>query len=134
MPIKQTSKVQVRSGLQQNLPLLAKGELGWAVDTQRLYIGNGNVSDGAPFVGNTEILTTVANSLLPIQAPYVLPTILYSVAGTTLPTAVASLQGATAIVKDATNPTYMASYVGSGNITCQVICSYNGSVYDWKTK
>jgi len=69
MPIKQTSKIQVRSGLQQNLPQLAKGELGWAVDTQRLYIGNGNVSDGAPFQGNTEIITVVSSPSTPINIP-----------------------------------------------------------------
>jgi hypothetical protein len=69
MPIKQTSKVQARSGLQQNLPQLAKGELGWAVDTQRLYIGNGNVSEGAPFQGNTEIVTVVSAASSPINIP-----------------------------------------------------------------
>jgi hypothetical protein len=57
MPVNQISKIQVRSGLQSNLPLLDKGELGWAVDTQQLYIGNGTPADGAPFTGNTEILT-----------------------------------------------------------------------------
>lgn len=39
------------------LPQLASGELGWAVDTQELYIGNGSVSEGAPAVGNTKVLT-----------------------------------------------------------------------------
>lgn len=133
MPIKQTSKIQVRSGLQQNLPQLAKGELGWAVDSQRLFIGNGNVSDGAPFVGNTEIITVVSDALLPIQVPYILPTIIYSASGTPLPVASASLKGATAIVSDATSPTYMGNYTANGNITCQVICSFNGSTYSWKT-
>jgi len=57
----QISRIQVRRG-QKNagsgLPQLASGELGWAIDTQQLYIGNGSVSEGAPAVGNTEILTT----------------------------------------------------------------------------
>ena len=39
------------------MPQLAAGELGWVVDEQRLYIGNGTVADGAPAVGNTEIMT-----------------------------------------------------------------------------
>lgn len=69
MAIKQTSKIQVRSGLQQNLPQLAKGELGWAVDSQRLFIGNGNISDGAPFEGNTEIITVVAAATIPVNIP-----------------------------------------------------------------
>jgi len=60
MAIKQTSKIEVRHGLQINLPQLSTGELGWAIDSQRLFIGNGDIDDGAPFVGNTEILTTVS--------------------------------------------------------------------------
>jgi hypothetical protein len=62
MSLHQNSKVKVRAGLQQNLPQLSKGELGWAIDTQRLFIGNGEVVDGAPYAGNTEI-STVPNSL-----------------------------------------------------------------------
>lgn len=59
----QNSKIKVRSGLQQNLPQLDQGEFGWAIDSQRLFIGNGNVSNGAPYAGNTEILTAAsANS------------------------------------------------------------------------
>jgi hypothetical protein len=61
MAIKQNSRIQIRSGLQQNLPQLAKGELCWAVDTQRLFVGNGTIVDGAPYSGNTEIVT-VPNS------------------------------------------------------------------------
>jgi Major tropism determinant N-terminal domain len=133
MPIKQISKVLVRSGLQQNLPQLAKGELGWAVDTQRLFIGNGNVSDGAPFAGNTEIITVVSDALLPVQVPFILPTVIYSAAGIPLPPPSASLNGATAIVSDATAPTYLGAYTSGGSITCQVICSFNGSSYSWKT-
>ena len=60
MAVVQISKIQVRRG-QKNagsgLPQLASGEIGWAIDTQQLYIGNGAVSEGAPAVGNTEILT-----------------------------------------------------------------------------
>jgi hypothetical protein len=39
------------------MPQLASGELGWAVDAQELYIGNGSVAEGAPAVGNTRLLT-----------------------------------------------------------------------------
>ena len=67
--IKQNSKIQVRHGLQQNLPLLAVGEFGWSVDSQRLYIGNGNISDGAPFQGNTEIMTVQSNTSAPTNIP-----------------------------------------------------------------
>ena len=58
MPIVQISRIQHRRGKATDLPQLAAGELGWVVDDQRLYIGNGTVADGAPAVGNTEILTS----------------------------------------------------------------------------
>ena len=57
MPIVQISRIQHRRGKATDLPQLAAGELGWSVDTQKLYIGNGTVADGAPAVGNTEIVT-----------------------------------------------------------------------------
>jgi hypothetical protein len=63
MAINVISRIQVRSGFNEDLPQLAKGEFGWSTDTQRLYIGNGlpgayPTGDGAPSAGNTEILTT----------------------------------------------------------------------------
>ena len=63
MAVVQISKIQVRRGKksQSNIPQLSGGELGWAVDSQQLYIGNGSVGEGAPFVGNTEILTERSN-------------------------------------------------------------------------
>jgi hypothetical protein len=59
----QISKIQHRRGKETitGLPQLASAELGWAVDTQKLYIGNGSVDEGAPAVGNTEILTENTN-------------------------------------------------------------------------
>ena len=57
MAVIQISKIQVRRGLQENLPQLASGELGWSIDDRRLYIGNGTLVEGAPTVGITEILT-----------------------------------------------------------------------------
>lgn len=57
MPIVQISRIQHRRGKATDLPQLAAGELGWVIDEQKLYIGNGTVADGAPAVGNTEIIT-----------------------------------------------------------------------------
>lgn len=59
MAVIQISKIQIRRGLasDQGLPPLSSGEMGWAIDQQRLFIGNGSVAEGAPAVGNTEILT-----------------------------------------------------------------------------
>jgi hypothetical protein len=57
MAIIQISRIQHRRGLQQDLPNLASAELGWSLDSQKLYIGNGTLSEGAPAEGVTEILT-----------------------------------------------------------------------------
>jgi len=66
MAVVQISKIQVRRGKKNQgggLPQLASGEIAWAIDTQELYIGNGAVSEGAPYVGNTKILTEHDNIL-----------------------------------------------------------------------
>ena len=59
MAIIQISKLQVRRGqtAQTGFPQLSSGEFGWSIDTQELYIGNGAVSEGAPAVGNTQLIT-----------------------------------------------------------------------------
>ena len=60
MAVVQISKIQLRRGRKNSasgLPQLSSGEMGWAIDSQELYIGNGAVSEGAPQVGNTKILT-----------------------------------------------------------------------------
>jgi hypothetical protein len=60
MAVVQISRIQIRRGKAKTgtgFPQLASGELGWAFDTQELYIGNGSVAEGSPAVGNTKILT-----------------------------------------------------------------------------
>ena len=57
MAITQISRIQVRRGLQENLPQLSGGEFGWSQDQRKLYIGNGTIAEGAPVLGNTELLT-----------------------------------------------------------------------------
>ena len=63
MAVVQISRIQVRRGRKgtSDIPQLASGEIGWAVDAQELYIGNGSVAEGAPYVGNTKILTAADN-------------------------------------------------------------------------
>jgi hypothetical protein len=77
MAVVQISRIQLRRGKkdgpreaawngipgQDNGVKLASAELAWCVDTQQLYIGNGETSEGAPRVGNTEILTERSNLL-----------------------------------------------------------------------
>jgi len=62
----QISKIQVRRGQKLTgigVPQLSSAEFAWAVDTQELFIGNGAISEGAPEVGNTKILTEHDNLL-----------------------------------------------------------------------
>lgn len=60
MAIVQISRIQVRSGNIADLPQLAVGEFGWAVDTKQLFIGNDPNTIG-PQPDNTEILTQYSN-------------------------------------------------------------------------
>jgi hypothetical protein len=60
MAVVQISRIQVRRGKENSgsgLPQLASGEMAWSIDAQNLWIGNGSVAEGAPYVGNTKILT-----------------------------------------------------------------------------
>lgn len=60
MAVVSISRIQIRRGRKNQgtgLPQLASGELGWATDAQELWIGNGAVAEGSPFVGNTRILS-----------------------------------------------------------------------------
>ena len=57
MAIVQVSRITNRKGQLADLPQLAGAELGWAINERRLFIGNGTLQEGAPEIGNTEILT-----------------------------------------------------------------------------
>jgi hypothetical protein len=62
--IVQISRITQRKGLEADLPQpLAGAELGWAIDQRRLFIGNGTIEDGAPVIGNTEVLTEFSDIL-----------------------------------------------------------------------
>ena len=66
MAVVQISRIQVRRGQKNTgtgIPQLASGEFGWAIDERELYIGNGSISEGAPTVGNTKILTEFTDIL-----------------------------------------------------------------------
>jgi hypothetical protein len=63
LAIVQISQITNRKGLAENLPQLAGAELGWSTDTRQLWIGNGTLQDGAPVIGNTEILTEFSDIL-----------------------------------------------------------------------
>jgi len=85
MAVVQISKIQVRRGQKNTgigIPQLSSAEFAWAVDSQELYIGNGSVAEGAPYVGNTKVLTEHDN-ILELASSYQFaesdPTISYSV-------------------------------------------------------
>jgi len=62
--IVQISRITQRKGLFNDLPEpLAGAELGWATDTRQLFIGNGTLAEGAPIIGNTEVLTEFSDIL-----------------------------------------------------------------------
>lgn len=64
MAIVQISRITQRKGLAVDLPQpLAGAEFGWAIDERKLYIGNGTLEDGAPIIGNTEVLTEFSDIL-----------------------------------------------------------------------
>jgi hypothetical protein len=65
--IVQISQVTNRKGRAADLPQLAGAELGWSTDTRQLWIGNGTLADGAPVIGNTEILTEFSE--IPVPPP-----------------------------------------------------------------
>ena len=72
MAVVQISRIQLRRGreLVITMPQLASGEMAWAIDTQKLYIGSGAVGEGAPAVGNIEVLTTASPLLDLIEYVY----------------------------------------------------------------
>ena len=84
MAVVQISKIQVRRGQKSTtgIPQLSSAEFAWAIDTQELFIGNGSVAEGAPYVGNTKILTEHDN-ILELASSYQFydsdPAIVYSV-------------------------------------------------------
>ena len=90
MAVIQISKMQVRRGqtAQTGFPQLSSGELGWSIDTQQLYIGNGSVAEGAPAVGNTQIITenNVSNLFLYSKLGYTYGATLDYVTNTLVPT------------------------------------------------
>ena len=71
MSVIQISKIQIRRGKKtvNGIPQLSSAEFAWAVDSQELYIGNGSVAEGAPYVGNTKIITEHDN-ILDLAAGY----------------------------------------------------------------
>lgn len=75
MAIEQFSRIQHRRGTYTELTSMSgplnTSELGHVIDQQRLFIGNGQPSEGSPLVGNTEIITDVTLLNAPEALKYV---------------------------------------------------------------
>lgn len=76
--------------------------------------------------GNNTINVIGKSGLSEPDSGILLPSTIYSAAGTSLPAASAALKGATAIVSDATTPTYGAAYVSGGAVYARVLCTGSG--------
>jgi hypothetical protein len=96
MAIVQISRIQVRRGLQQDLPQLASGEFGWSLDQRKLYIGNGTLLEGAPTTGVTQILTEYSD-LLSLATLYTFKNL---VSGSQVQTGPTSLQSITRSIQN----------------------------------
>lgn len=69
----------------------------------------------------------------PSSGPAALDALTFSSGGTPLATCSSTIAGYTAVVSDATSPTYMGAYTSGGGITAAVICSFDGTTYAWLT-
>jgi hypothetical protein len=85
MAIVQISRITNRKGLTEDLPQLDGAEFGWCTDSRRLFIGNGTLAEGAPLVGNTEILTEFSD--ITVLSDYTYEDIAVGYAAQTGPTA-----------------------------------------------
>lgn len=70
MTSKVYARIRLRRGLYADLPQLRGSELGHAIDERRLFIGNGSTAEGAPTVGNTELLTQYSDNMNVIKHTY----------------------------------------------------------------
>lgn len=77
-------------------------------------------------VAETQIVTKTPTG--PIPANGVLPTTIYSAAGTPLPSCAAGIKGQMSVVSDATAPTYLGAYASGGAVVAPVMCNGSGWV------
>lgn len=75
MSIHQIAKIQLRRGKRVDFstpsPQLSSAELGWVIDDQQLFIGNGSINEGAPNIGSTRVLTEHDLDSLLVNSDYV---------------------------------------------------------------
>lgn len=113
---------------------------GSATTLQSATTGNGGsklatqaMPGGALSVNGTFVATYWDAVQIIVAGPVPSTAILYSAAGTALPTCAVGTKGLLLTVSDATSPSYMGAYTSGGAITTAAICSYNGTTYSWLT-
>lgn len=115
MAVIQISRIQHRRGLEADLPNLASAELGWSVDTRKLYIGNGTTEEGAPSIGKTEILTEY--SILDFTTTFSDRVVVLEGNVVVLESNIASLEAAVSSITDTVYRTQLAAGASSATIT-----------------
>lgn len=115
MAVIQISRIQHRRGLEADLPNLASAELGWSVDTRKLYIGNGTTEEGAPSIGKTEILTEY--SILDFTTSFADRVLVLEGNVLVLESNIASLEAAVSSITDTVYRTQLAAGASSATIT-----------------
>jgi hypothetical protein len=113
------------------LGLPTVGGLGWTTQAQfpdndsTLETAFWRVSSGLVSLGTG----TSGDATGTLKVAAILPGVIYSAAGTALPSCVTGLKGRTSVVSDATAPTYLGTYTSGGAIVAPVMC--NGT--NWVT-
>lgn len=106
MAVIQISRIQHRRGLEADLPNLSSAELGWSVDTRKLYIGNGTIEEGAPSLGKTEVLTQY--SILDFQTSFTANVEILQANVAVIEGNIVSLTSQVNALTAATTPTYVS--------------------------
>ena len=115
----------------------------YALDSAGALFSNANTADSnltGIFVYNNVISgwnggtkNFSANALTGfLQANIYNPGLLYSAAGTPVPTCNSSSNGEQVTVSDLTTVAFNGAYVTGGSNTWPLVCSFNGSTYAWK--
>ena len=98
-------------------------QLGLRNSSYETVIGSGAAGNGSSSVtlGRTTDTVYIASGLIATN-------VIYSAAGTPLPTCNSGAKGIKAVVSDATTPTYLGAYSSGGAVVAPVVCNGSGWV------
>lgn len=117
--------------LGSNLAIVpGNGDIAWSQTSNTAPSTAQNVGLTSPATATLSCDTsTAANGICLFKLARVAHGVIYSAAGTAIPSCVAGLNGQEAVVSDATTPTFLATYASGGGVVSPVMC--NGS--NWVT-